>query len=413
MRLQLLDPGGPNWSAELDRIGYRLRQPDDPSLFPYHFLQVTLPRIGGGALLVFDGETALGAGFLFPRHEDHAGNRTFTLRLHTYPGHAPPDSAHLAQAADAQHGLRVHVYHPGGPQEFAETHQDYGGVDIGRPNRAEAAAVPVLHQQIWGSPREFLYPADLHSVGFAPGTSLVARVDGKPVGFLIGFNKFCDDVLPGEWQESQKRHHRLESQVLGVLPEYRGLRIANLLKRAQAEQAFRDGISIVNWTADPLQYANAALNFGLLRAIAYRFDADLYPFRNDLNRVQASRFQVTWLVATDRVRGTAATDARATVLDLSHHPEIPVANHGWSHLDYHLTQPMIAIHLPSDWTSLQNTNIAEAVEWRRASDALFSHYVGVEDGRYVVTGVAVKGDERFLIAERATAELWSHLAAAG
>ncbi|MCB0069727.1 MAG: hypothetical protein KDD77_21335, partial [Caldilineaceae bacterium] len=61
------------------------------------------------------------------------------------------------------------------------------------------------------------------------------------------------------WTERFNGAFRLESQTMGVLPEYRGLRIANLLKKQQAELAWREGIGVVHWTADPLQYPNAAL----------------------------------------------------------------------------------------------------------------------------------------------------------
>ncbi len=121
-------------------------------------------------------------------------------------------------------------------------------------------------------------------------------------GFLFGFYKFGLKPLPADWDAKLQSDLRLESQTLGILSEYRGMRLANLLKKAQAEQALANDIDIVNWTADPLQYPNAALNFGLLRAVAFEFHADYYPFRNDLNRVPASRFVITWIVRSDRVR---------------------------------------------------------------------------------------------------------------
>ncbi len=294
-------------------------------------------------------------------------------------------------------------------QAYSSTYKSYGMVGIGRPDADEAAAIPALHAEIWGSPPEFIYPADMHSINFGAATSLVARVDGRIVGFLAGFAKFGGRPLPADWNERFGGDYRIESQIMGVLPAYRGLRIANLLKRAQAEQAWREGIGIVNWTADPLQYPNAALNFGLLRAVAFHFIPDLYPFRNNLNRVAASRFSLAWLVGTQRVRNEPAEGARANVLDLTHYPEIERVNDGCTVLNDAPTAPMIALEVPANWTALQADDVHAAVRWRDATDPLFKQLIGLTDGRYVVTNVGVSGERRYLVAERASPALWARL----
>lgn len=414
MRVQLLDPRAPSWTAELDRIGMALRPGQNSTLFPYHFLQVTLPRIGGKIGWVFRDTRAVGVAFLFPRQRDRGGQHVFTLRYHALAGEPAPDAVELAEAATAAvDGRQIVVYDVGAEQYYSATHQEIAGVDIGRPDAVEAAAVPDLHHRIWGSPPEFLYPADLHSVDFAAGTSLVARVsqEGRPacVGFLIGFYKFSGSPLPADWQDVYGGDYRLESQIMGVLPEYRGLRIANLLKKVQAEQAWREGIGIVNWTADPLLYANAALNFGLLGAVAFDFAPDLYPFRNDLNRVSASRFGLTWLIGSERVRTAPMVGSRAAVLDLALHPELPRVNDGWRALHLNADQHMIAIEIPPNWTQLQNADVPEALRWRAATDSLLAHYIGPEEGRYCVTGVGVDRERRFLLAERSSRALWARL----
>lgn len=410
MRVRLIDPHAPTWSAELDRIGYRLRGHAAALLFPYHFLQVTLPRIGGSAGWIEEDGTIIGAGFFFPRQRDGGGARVYTLRYHILPGIPEPDRDLLMHAArEALHGEEVVVYNPAAPQAYASSHRPFGAVEIGRPHADEAAAIPALHAAIWGSPPEFIYPADIHSINFAAATSLVARVDGRCVGFLVGFARFGGPPLPADWNERFGGETRVESQIMGVLPAYRGLRIANLLKKAQADQAWDEGIGVVNWTADPLQYPNAALNFGLLRAVAFNFVADLYPFRNNLNRVAASRFVLTWLVGTERVRSDPMVGARAHVLDLARHREIERVNEGWNVRIAAPSAPMIAIEIPADWTALQNDDVLAAIRWREATDSLFVRLIGMEDGRYVVTNVGVDGGRRYLVAERASAALWAQL----
>ena len=413
MHVRLIDPQAPNWSAELDRIGLRLRYREDAALFPYHFLQVTLPRIGGTTAWIEEDGTRIGAGFIFPRRRDRGGAPVYTLRYHFFQGVPPPPPALLGEAArTALGGHEVFLYDPLAMQAYASTHMRYGTVEIGRPDADEAASIPALHAAIWGSPPEFIYPADMHSINFALATTLVARVEGRSVGFLAGFAKFGGRPLPADWAERFGGDSRVESQIMGVLPAYRGLRIGYLLKRAQAELAWREGIGIINWTADPLQYPNAALNFGLLRAVAFHFIPDFYPFRNNLNRVAASRFSLAWLVGTARVGGTSPESGRSSVLDLTHHPEVERVNDEWIVHDRAPTAPVIAIEIPADWTTLQSEDVLAAIHWRESTDALFKQLIGVDEGRYVVTNAGVHGDRRYLVAERACAALWARLAAA-
>ena len=431
MRVRLLETRGPAWGAALDQIGLLLRPAQNDLLFPYYFLQAALPRIGGGALLVEeatpgaapggDHYTTVGVGFLFPRQpaeNPQRAGRVYTLRYHAVPGRALPDRAALCRAAGDALGTPVVFYDPGAPQHYAAGHRGLGVVDVGRPGAEEAAAVPALHARIWGSPPEFLYPADVHSVDFAAGTSLVARLQGEeegehgpPVGFLIGFYKFGGPPLPADWAERFGGDFRLESQIMGVLPEHRGLRIANILKKVQAELAWREGIGVINWTADPLLYANAALNFGLLRAVAFDFAPNLYPFRNALNRVHASRFGLTWLVGSARVLEAPLVGGKAAIVDLLHRPEIEVVNEGCERWSPEARSAMIAFEIPSNWTVLQQEDVAAAERWRATTDAIFAHYVGQAEGQYAVTGVGVAGERRFLLAERAGAALWRKLGA--
>jgi predicted GNAT superfamily acetyltransferase len=410
MYVRIIDPHAPTWSAELDRMGLRLRDRDDVALFPYHFLQVTLPRIGGCAAWIEEDGTRIGAAFIFPRQRDRGGAPVFTFRYHFFRGVPAPPPDLLANAArNALEGSEFFAYDPLAMQAYASTHKSYGAVEIGRPDADEAAAIPALHAAIWGSPPEFIYPADIHSINFAAATSLVARVDRRPVGFLLGFAKFGGRPLPADWHERFGGDYRIESQIMGVLPAYRGLRIAHLLKQAQAEYAWREGIGIVNWTADPLQYPNAALNFGLLRAVAFHFIPDLYPFRNNLNRVAASRFSLAWLVGTARVRATNQAGGRTDVLDLAHHPAIARVNDGWAILNDAPTAATVAIEIPANWTTLQSDDVPAAMRWREVTDGLFRQLIGLEDGRYVITNAAVHNERRFLIAERACPTLWGRL----
>jgi len=191
--------------------------------------------------------------------------------------------------------------------------------------------------------------------------------------------------------------------------DYRGLRIGYLLKKIQAEQALAQGIGIIHWTVDPLQYANAALNFGLLRALCFTFTPDYYPFRNELNRSPASRLSLTWLIDTERVHAMPLFDAKSVVIDLTRRPEIERVNQGWQSVDFTVDTPLIAIEIPTNWTMVQQTQPDVALQWRSVTDQIFSHYLGSTAGTYVITDVGVEGEQRFLIAQRVDETLWTRL----
>lgn len=418
MRVRMIDPAKPAWGAELDDLYARAGGADNPTLFPYHFLRAALPRIGGHVAAVEDDSAPLAAAFLFPRLTSSASGRAqrvYTLRLHPFPNATPVTAGMVAQELSETVAAAVVPYDPQGKLHFDPTHEALEGIDIGRPDQDEAAAVRELQQQVWGSSPAFLYPSDIHSVEFGLGTSLVARVAGRPVGFLFGFIKFGGYPLPDDWQERFGGDLRVESQALGVLPAYRGARIGFLLKKMQAQQALQTGIQIINWTVDPLQWPNAVLNFGRLRAIAFDFTPDYYPFRNELNRVAASRFGITWLASSARVRQALALLASgahlpsAPVLDLGQEPGIVRVNDQWRVLTNTPDSHTIAIEIPFDWTALQRDDLDAAIRWRAATDRLFQQFVGHQPGQYVITDVGTDGMRRYLIGRCVTRVLWSEL----
>lgn len=409
-----LDSHSDHWRANLDTLYQQLGGGQNPHLLPYHFLQAAFPHIGGVAVRVQQGEQVVGGAFALPYNRDPTSpdhRLAYVIRYH--------DASSVAESIDwALLRLRfaqllacdqLLFYDPTAPHPYAPTHQPVGVLDIGRPDAAEAATIRDQQQHIWGSPPEFLYPVDLHSTDFPLGTTLVARVDGAVAGFLFGFYKQGGPALPDQWGVHADRTLRVESQLMGVLPAHRGLRLGYLLKKIQAEQALAQGISVIHWTVDPLQYANAALNFGLLRAVAFTFTPDYYPFRNALNRGPASRLSLTWLIDTNRVRRVPLFAAQSTVVQLAQQPSITRVNDGWQRIDLTADASRIAIEIPANWTNLQQTHPDEALHWRAATDQLFSHYLGSTPGHYVITDVGIDGEQRFLVAQRADNVLWVRL----
>lgn len=446
-----LDFNAADWPARVEQMRRDLGAPHNPTLFPLHFLQTTLPKLGGSFWRIQECDQLCGYALLFPRlsalptepsstelsltkpsltepsstelpsTEFSQGSAAraplFTMRYHARNGAALPRGEALAeqmtQRLRSSWGEQVHViaYSATDDNRFAPSHHALGDIDMGAPNAVEARAARALQAEIWGGQEDDLYPFDLYSESFGPGTGLVARMEGEVAAFLFGFTKFGGRPLPSDWSTRLSGAVRLESQTLGVLPRFRGYRIAYLLKRAQGNESLRRGVPIINWTADPLQWPNAALNFGMLHAIAFDFHANYYPFRNALNRVPASRLSLTWLPGSKRVRSQPLVGARSQIVHLEMQPRVLRVNRGLTVQSWRADVPTIAIEIPADWNALQQNEPDAAQRWRATTDELFAHYIGIKKGQYAITGVARDGEQRFLLAERASERLWRRLAA--
>ncbi|MBI3958915.1 MAG: hypothetical protein HY328_08905, partial [Chloroflexi bacterium] len=390
-----------DWTAFVDESRTRLGGAANPTLMPAYYLYAVLPKIGGCGLTVQSDDQTCGYGFLFPRGLE-GDAPVYTLRYHRLSA-APwvdPDELTRQTAALLTPYSRVIFYDPLTPKSYAASHQIIGDLDFGRPDAAEAADVRAIQQVVWNNPPEILYPVDMHSREFALATSLVARADGQSVGFLFGMTKFGGAELPRLWQERLRQRVRLESQTMAVLPAYRGRHIAFLLKKVQAEDALGQGIEIINWTADPLQFPNASLNFTRLGALAFETHPDLYTFRNELNRVAASRLSLTWLVGSRRVQERLSGAGGAAVVNLAERLEIVRVNDGPTAARFDVDAPAIAFEIPADWTGLQRSDLPQAQRWREMTDQLFVYYLGSEVGRYIITGAGVDGERRYLLGER-------------
>jgi len=68
----------------------------------------------------------------------------------------------------------------------------------------------------------------------------------------------------------------LHSHMMGVLPDYRNQGVGRLLKLRQREEALARGISLVEWTFDPLELKNAFFNIERLGAIVRRYVLNQY-----------------------------------------------------------------------------------------------------------------------------------------
>ena len=305
-------------------------------------------------------------------------------------------------------GDRTVFYRPDAVQHYTPTHVDLEGVDCGHPDAAEAAAIRAMQQAIWHSPPEGLYPSDLHSDDAGLGCSLVARIDGALAGFLLGFYCFGRRPLAVP-QQDYRQALRLESQLLAVAPDWRGRRIGELLKRLQARQALAAGIDLISWTTDPLLFPNALLNFTRIRALTYEFQPSLYPFRNELNRVPASRLNLLWPIRSRRVQATLAMASKEDSCEIGPDTELTIVNQAECNPVFDAVSARIAIEIPADWVALQRADQTAARRWRDVTNRLLDYYLGPQPGQYIITESGNSGARRYLIGERVNHRLLEDL----
>ena len=403
-----LDPTTPDWPVQLREMRKQLAE--RPTLLPHHFLEVVLPKIGGECIALVtsqadDAKTPCGYAILLPRDISGEGP-VYTLRYEHVDGSPAASADEISSAVEKALPPRQRTlfYHPAEEHNFTPTHFNFEGVDCGRPDAAEAAAIRTMQQAIWHSPPDGLYPNDLHSDEAGLGCSLVARVDGELAGFLLGFYRFPTDLTALPLQ-SYRRDLQLESQLLAVTPGRRRRRIGQLLKRLQARQAMAMGIDLISWTTDPLLFANALLNFTRLRAIACEFQPSLYPFRNELNRVPAARLNLLWPVRSQRVQKTLQGDERPGPYSVESDPEVTVVNQANSTPVLDAAGARIAIEIPADWVALQRQDRQAAQRWRDITNLLLDYYLGTQQGQYIITNTGVSGPRHYLIGERVEGKL--------
>jgi len=181
------------------------------------------------------------------------------------------------------------------------------------------------------------------------------------------------------------------SHMLGVRPAARGSGVGKRLKIAQRERALAQGITLIEWTFDPLQALNAHLNMAVLGCIAVAYRVDTYgEMIGPLHRgTPTDRLVAEWWIREPHVlRRLAAGDtepgvmrplvARAAVR------EAPVAIAmrevgGWlesTGTDTGLDAASIAVPVPPRFSELQQEARDLALAWRLAAREVFMAYLG-------------------------------------
>jgi predicted GNAT superfamily acetyltransferase len=131
---------------------------------------------------------------------------------------------------------------------------------------AEFDDVVELQQEVWGFEEIELLPMRFFVVANKVGGHVFGAYDGQR---MIAFCLAIPGIKPGP-------RPYLHSHMLGVLPEYRDRGIGRALKIRQREDALARGITLIEWTFDPLELKNAYFNIVRLGAIVRRFQRNQY-----------------------------------------------------------------------------------------------------------------------------------------
>ncbi len=154
-----------------------------------------------------------------------------------------------------------------------------------------------VERAVWKSADLDVVPMPLFVVAAETGGQVLGAFHGKD---LVGFT-----LAIAGWRS---RKPFLHSHMTAVLDGYRNRGIGRRLKLFQREDALARGISLIEWTFDPLITKNAYFNFMRLGAIARRYVPNAYgittsPLHADL---PTDRLVAEWDLRSLRVRRVLA-----------------------------------------------------------------------------------------------------------
>lgn len=269
----------------------------------------------------------------------------------------------------------------------------------------EMRAVEEMQREVWGMSERDMVSVFMLKATCAAGGMLAGAFDGERLaGFVYGFIGL-EGARPF-----------MHSDMLAVLPEYRGRGLGRLLKLAQRERAIARGLSKVTWTFDPLQARNAYLNFARLGVIATRYCENFYGERSSsfLHATGTDRLWVSWPVASERVRlrveGAKGASELASVENarplvrvgsgfeplredlkmirekLENAKEMTEARKGEAETS---ERESVTIEIPGDIARIEREDLSLAREWRRATRDAFTAAL---DAGYIVEEFTRRGD---------------------
>jgi predicted GNAT superfamily acetyltransferase len=165
------------------------------------------------------------------------------------------------------------------------------------------------------------------------------------------------------------------SHMAGVVPEYRNRGLGYQLKLAQRERAMAAGFELIEWTFDPLQAANAHLNFAKLGVVCDEYAVNIYGESSSaLHRgTPTDRFVVQWNIREPHVERRIGAD-RTMRARSEEAARAPVVNR--DRVDLSIDERRVWVEIPTGFTEMQQRTPDRALEWRMQTRAIFQTYFG-------------------------------------
>jgi predicted GNAT superfamily acetyltransferase len=218
----------------------------------------------------------------------------------------------------------------------------------------EFEACVKVERAVWKSADIDVVPIPLFVIASETGGQVIGAFHGSDVaGFTM--------AIAG-WRD---RKPFLHSHMTAVLDRYRDRGIGRRLKLFQREDALARGISLIEWTFDPLIIKNAYFNLMRLGAVARRYLPNAYGITTSPLHaaLPTDRLLVEWHLRSPRVRRMLA-GKRAT----------PV-----------FSKKAVRISIPAGLEDLKRSDPAEAVRRQSWMRAQFTRLLGKG---YAATAVA-------------------------
>lgn len=238
----------------------------------------------------------------------------------------------------------------------------------------ECRHVAAMERTVWGySDAEDVVPPPVLIVSIKRGGILLGAFDdgGTMLGFVYSMAAIKDG-RPSQW-----------SHMLGVMPEMRAAGVGARLKLAQREAALDMGMDLIEWTYDPLQAANAHLNFAKLGIVVDEYEENIYGDSSSLlhRGTPTDRFIAEWRLSEPHVERRIAGFGLPVLRDSSvwgapvvnpSQPGEPWRQPGES--DLTIDDRRVLVEVPMGFSEMLERDPGLAQRWRMSTREIFQTY---------------------------------------
>lgn len=158
-----------------------------------------------------------------------------------------------------------------------------------------------LQIETWGYNDGDVIPRRLFTVAQRIGGQVIGAFEDS--GKMVGFAMSLPGVKTGKVAGEAPRPY-LHSHMLAVTPQFRNAGIGKKLKLYQRDEALSRGITLMEWTFDPLEIKNAFLNIHRLGVVVKSYTPNFYGVSS--SRLQGGlptdRLHAEWWMDSERVK---------------------------------------------------------------------------------------------------------------